>query len=485
MVDLNNLEKYRENNRIEAKKALGGLPHSIWETYSAFANTLGGLILLGVEEHKDKSLHAVDLPDPERLVREFWELVNDPQKASANVLLERDVRIEDVGGNHIIVIAVPRAQRWERPVYVDGDPRNAYRRSGEGDYKCSSEELHAMNRDASAKTQDMRVLSEMDMSVFNTGSLRAFRQQMRISRPEHMWDKLDDEAFLVELGAAALGQGGKMHPTAAGLLMFGKGRDILREYPQYRLEYREESDDPARPADCICSSSGGWSGNVFDFYSLVEDKLCLNLAPASERDGAHRAGNSPVYKALREALANCLVHADYYGRGGLVIIKRRGEITLTNPGAFRIALSTARSGGLSDPRNGSMLKMFSMIDIGERSGSGIPNILHVWREQGWPEPMIAQQMNPDRTTLSLRLSPSRKEAPAIKSGDKISLAIESAKRQMMIEYLTDHPAAKASEIAAYVGLKPSRVKDLLAELIDENLIVAEGENRNWTYRLKA
>lgn len=154
MIDLNNLEKCRENNRIEAKKALGGLPHSIWETYSAFANTLGGVILLGVEEYKDKTLHTVDLPDPEKLVKEFWDMVNNPNKTSVNVLSSKDVVIENVNGNHIVVIQIPRADRTYKPVYVDGNPLNTYRRNGEGDYKCTGEELRAMYRDASVKTQD-------------------------------------------------------------------------------------------------------------------------------------------------------------------------------------------------------------------------------------------------------------------------------------------------------------------------------------------
>ena len=102
MIDFSHLEQYRENNRIEAKKALGGLPQSIWETYSAFANTLGGIILLGVEEWPDKSLHTVDLPEPEKLVKEFWDLVNNPNKASVNILSSKDVVIHEVDGDHIL-----------------------------------------------------------------------------------------------------------------------------------------------------------------------------------------------------------------------------------------------------------------------------------------------------------------------------------------------------------------------------------------------
>ena len=91
--DLEFLSEYREDNRIEAKRAQGGLPHSLWETYSAFANTLGGVILLGVAEAKDGSLYSVPLLDPEELVEEFWSIVQDPKLVSANVLRTEDVRL--------------------------------------------------------------------------------------------------------------------------------------------------------------------------------------------------------------------------------------------------------------------------------------------------------------------------------------------------------------------------------------------------------
>ena len=147
MIDLANIERYKENNRIEAKKATGGLPVSLWETYSAFANTLGGVILLGVEEHKDKSLHPVDLPDPQWLLSDFYDVLNDRRRVSRNILSDKDVRIVETEGKRIIVINVPRIKKGEEPIYLGGSIyTGTYKRSGDGDYKCSVEEVARMLR---------------------------------------------------------------------------------------------------------------------------------------------------------------------------------------------------------------------------------------------------------------------------------------------------------------------------------------------------
>ncbi len=484
MIDFSKIEQYRENNRIEAKKALGGLPHSIWETYSAFANTLGGIILLGVEEHQDHSLHTIDLPDPERLIKEFWDTVNNPSKASVNLLSARDVFVQEVDGDHIVVIQVPRAERCDKPVYVEGNPLCTYRRNGEGDYRCTREEYQAMVRDASVQTQDMLVLNEMDLTVFHRESIRSYRQRMRLSRPGHVWEALEDEEFLLKLGAVGVGSDGKRHPTSAGLLMFGNECDIVREYCTYFLDYQEQYDADPRWTDRIISSSGDWSGNVYDFYFRVYHKLIQDVKAPFPMGGGAGVDDTPVRQALREALANCLVNADYYGRQGLVVMKKRDAITMSNPGGFRIKIDTAKSGGISDPRNGAMQKMFNLIDIGACAGSGIPNIYRVWREQGWVTPTITETFEPNRTTLTLAFQKAGDQETA-PNGAKEKTAMGGKVKESIIAYLTDHPEAKAQAIAEHIGLKPSRTRDYLNELISEDIVAAEGGSRNRTYRLKS
>lgn len=467
MIDLHNIERYRENNRIEAKLSTGGLPESLWETYSAFANTLGGILLLGVEELPDHSLRPVDLPDPQWLIREFREILNDPRRVSVNILTERSVNVVEVEGKHIVTIQVPRARRYDRPVYVGGDPmRGTYRRSGDGDYRCSREEVRRMLQEAAVQSPDSRPLAGMDLSVLDGGTLRRYRLRLERERPDQGWRELSREALLTRLGAAASDEGGVLRPTAAGLLMFGRAAAITTVFPQYRLDYR---DLPAQGEPMtLVSSAGDWSGNIFDFYLRVRRALTWDADPA-------------VADAVGEALANCLINADYSGQGGILVRREPRCVRLSNPGAFCIDLDAAESGGVSDPRNLGLVRLFQLVSLSRGTGGGIPGIFAAWRSQGWPAPRIQEELSPERTTLVLDMAPS---AIAAASRWDDHPAVFQLRREAVIDLLTEQVSAASAEIADRLGLRPATAEKCLRVLMAEGVVVAEGDGSRRRYRLK-
>lgn len=145
MLDLKHIARYHEDNRLEAKLSTGGLPHSIWETYSAFANSYGGIILLGVEELPGHTLRVHGLLNPGDLEAEFWRRVNDRTAVSANILRRDQVHTERTEEGDVVVIEVPAAPLDQRPVFLGGDVlHGSYRRIGDGDYHCTRTEVLAM-----------------------------------------------------------------------------------------------------------------------------------------------------------------------------------------------------------------------------------------------------------------------------------------------------------------------------------------------------
>ena len=401
MLDFFNIEKYKENNRLEAKAAAVGLPKSLWATYSAFANTNGGIILLGVTEDAQHQLHVEGVNDADALVIDFWNIINNQSKISINVLNDKDVIVREFDGKKIIIISVPRAQRYDKPIYLDGNLFSSYKRNGEGDYRCTKEVIQAMLRDASPKTQDMLVLGNMNLDVFDKDTIKRYRIRMQGIRPGHVWEALEDVDFLYRIGAVGRDADGKLHPTAAGVLMFGDEYEIVREYPHYFLDYREKLDDDTRWSDRFVSSSGDWSGNIYDFYFRVYNRIAQSVKVPFALDGISRIDDTELHKALREALANTLINADYYGNTGVVIERNITSITMTNAGTFRIDLDEAINGGISDPRNSGLIKMFSLINIGERAGSGLPMIFKAWTGTDFAMPDITEKENPDRVCLIL------------------------------------------------------------------------------------
>lgn len=184
--DLKNFDSYREDNRLEVKKAKGGLPKSLWDTYSSFANTYGGCIILGVIEHEDHSWETCGLKDVSKLRKDFWDVMNNPEKVSINLLKEVDVTDYEINGDVILVIRVPRATRENKPVFINDEMfAGTFKRNWEGDYHCTKREVLAMLRDQADDTPDMKILEGYSISDFDKSSIRAYRVRYNTRHDNH------------------------------------------------------------------------------------------------------------------------------------------------------------------------------------------------------------------------------------------------------------------------------------------------------------
>ncbi|MDR1013482.1 MAG: putative DNA binding domain-containing protein [Coriobacteriales bacterium] len=355
-----------ERLHFEAKAALGGVPNSTWETYSAFANTDGGTICLGAAEDKRKNVYIEGVENPAKTIKEFWDIINNQNKVSCNVLPPGNVWRDEVDGKQVVFVKVPRADRLLRPIHIGSNMFvGTYRRNGEGDYRCTPEEVRAILRDASAEPLDNFMLPEFDLEDISMDTVHGYRNLMQSVNPEHIWAKLPDEEFLCRIGAAEKGKSdGVVRPTRAGLLFFGFEYRITHEFPQYFLDYREDLNPAVRWTDRAVSSSGRWSGNLFDFFMKVVNRLddAIKKPFRLAENNITRIDDTPAHKAMREAITNCLAHADHFGREGIVIVRHKNRITLANPGILRISMEMALEGGHSDPRNPTIMKMLSLLD---------------------------------------------------------------------------------------------------------------------------
>ena len=117
----------------------------------------------------------------------------------------------------------------------------------------------------------------------------------------------------MKIGAAKKSQfDGRIHLTLAGLVFFGDFNTITDELPNYFLDYRERLSGETRWSDRVCSGDGDWSGNIFDFYYKVIDRLTADVKRPFKLDkDLSRIDDTPIHASLRECLANALIHADY------------------------------------------------------------------------------------------------------------------------------------------------------------------------------
>lgn len=402
------LLKYGEHIHLECKKAESAIPNSVWETYSSFANTDGGVILFGVEENLketdyEKRFTFKTINNIEQRIKDFWNTINS-SKVNVNILVDADVGTCDIHGNTIIWIRVPQANYRQRPVFINGNPlKGSYKRNHEGDYHCTEDEVKAMLRDASDAGNDGGLLVGYTMEDIDFDTLRSYRIEFEHRNPEHVWNSYDNETFLKNLGGYATDRTtGKKWLTTAGLLMFGKGIAIRERFDNIRMDYIDESNllPGSRWSDRL-TYDGRWENNLYNFIRQVTPKLVSELKRPFRLEGMVRIDDTPVHKAIREAVVNMIIHSDYLITGVLKIVKTDKGFLFSNPGNLKLPITAIYEGGHSVARNPKIQTMFRMIGYGDNIGSGFPTILSVWGKENWRKPDLSENEELHQVELKL------------------------------------------------------------------------------------
>lgn len=394
-----------EDTDLEYKSASGGVPGSLWESYSAMANTDGGVLVLGVGDNGVP--HGV--ADSAKTRKALWDTLNNAGKISRNLLTNEDLQSIDIDGKTLFLLQVPRASRAERPIYIGQNPlTGCYRRNFEGDYHCDEREVKRMLADQSEQSADERILVGYSLADLDGDSVQQYRNLFSAAYPNHPWLGESTQALLAKLRAWRRDRAsGEEGITVAGLLMFGS-HDALREaLPQFHVDFRERlSDDSEQRWSDRVVPDGTWPGNLFQFYRQVFSKLTMGLkTPFAYQEGGEllRKGESAVHEALRETLVNALIHADHQGSGGVVVERYVDRFEFSNPGASLLSRDQIFAGGVSECRNKVLQTLFTMIGSAEKAGSGIDKIKRGWASQHWRTPELEERFRPDRVIWRLRM----------------------------------------------------------------------------------
>ena len=476
----------KESSDLEFKSAKGGFPHSFWETYSSFANTDGGAIIFGIKEKDDQFyLDGVTEEQAKKYEKDFFNRMHSKESVNIPLLKENDVQTVKFNGAYFLFFYIPRVDRSLRPVYCGLDPyTGTYRRDLDGDYHCSREEVNSMFADANlASPVDGRILKNFSKEDLDADSIKQYRRRFEQWNPDHVWNALPEDKFLEKLNVFRKDRKtGEYGLTYAGLLMFGTYSAIMDENPNFFPDYQEIQDPKDRWVNRICPD-GNWESNLFQFYSRVLPILQNFLPKPFLLEGNQRRTETPAHIAVREALANALVHADYTENASLNIYKYPNRMVFSNPGIMLISIKQYYQGGESICRNKYLQTMFTFLGSAEKAGSGVDKIIRGWEELNWKRPYLVEKKRPNKVVLTLSmeslLDESVKEGLSKIYGDKIISIPQEQLLTLALAYSEEEITNERLQYA--LNMHKADITKMLGQMCSARLLESTGHGRGKKY----
>lgn len=432
-MDLVELLKRPEGKTFEVKRDLSS-PEGILKTIVAFANTAGGMVLIGVE---DRGGHVRGVESPLDCEEQLANLVSD--SISPRVL--PDIDVLPWRRSHVLAVQVHPSST--RPHYLNrhGPETGVYVRVGSTNRRADRELVEELRRVARGEAYDEQPLVDLDSEALD------FRAASESFAPVRKLSTRD----LMTLRLLTDYQGRRV-PTVGGFLLFGRDRERL--FPDAWVQ------------------AGRFAGAN---KSLISDRAEIRALPVQavedaiafvEKHTLHGATIGRVRRedtrnlppvAIREAVINAIVHADYSQRGAPIRIAIFDDrIEIENPGLLPFGLTVEDlEDGISKLRNRVIGRVFNSLGLIEQWGSGVQRMVSACREAGLTPPVFEEVATRFRVTIRME----RTHAPEVDQTD-----------QAILKAFPSGEGLLTSEIAKAIGLTPRATRTRLSRLVERGLV---------------
>ncbi len=390
-----------ETNNIEFKKAKNGVPENLYDTFSSFSNTDGGIIIFGIDEKNNYEICGIDNLD-----------VFQKKITEQSLLMEPKIRpiitICEYKGKIIASAEIPELDVFNKPCYYSGKGKmkGSYIRVGDADLLMTDYEIYSFDAFKYKTEDELRIKERVEMSLLNDIAINSFLDKIVSMKPNLI--NLDKDMILKMNGIID----SKNYPTLCGTMIFGKYPQIFS--PNLDIvavrcstnEYGIEDFNGIRFLD-----NKRLDGTISEMLKLAISFVINNIKKATKINDKGIREDVLEYpiKAIREIILNALIHRDYSIHTEnepirLTIFDDRIEIS--NPGGLYGRLSLDELGKVhSDIRNPFMASILETLEVTENRYSGIPTIYAEMKKAGLMEPKFESI----RGTFKVTLYNSKKE----------------------------------------------------------------------------
>lgn len=438
-MNLIDLLKQPEGKTLEFKRDLSS-PTGLLRTVVAFANTAGGTVLIGVE---DGTRQVRGVADPLALEERLANVLSD------GIAPHLVPDIEVLPWRKTNVLAVQVYPSPSRPHYLKsaGLQAGVYVRVGSTNRRADAELVSELQRASLGKAFDEQPMPELNSEAVDFRVASECFSAVRKLRPADM-----------ETLRLLVPHQGRKVPSVGGMLLFGRDREA--HFPDAWVQAgRFAGTDKARIVDSA-ALRGPLPTVAHEAVGFVQ-KHGLHGYEIGEMRRLERWSLPPV--ALREAVINALVHADYAQHGAPIRISVFDDrVEIENPGLLPPGLTVEDlRRGVSKLRNRVIARVFHELGLIEQWGSGIQRMSAACRDAGLPMPVLEEIGTRFRVTFFVE----RSKVPPL---DKVDEAI--------LETLTDDAGLPTSTIAAHIERTPRATRTRLLSLIERGLVQEIGSS---------